>query len=108
MVLNMSSDVQTVGGRLLVKGLIRRRASGRQPSKGYPKQASPRVRPSLMARFTAEANLLITPNPHATSITFDAVGPNLLGAAKPIHVLKPTSTMRSVVKMTASRRVAAA
>jgi malate dehydrogenase (oxaloacetate-decarboxylating)(NADP+) len=81
-------------------------------------QASPLMQPSLVARFTAEANLLFTANPDAANMSFNAlkviaeqgisVGPILLGAAKPIHVLKPTTMMRSVVKMTASRRVAAA
>jgi malate dehydrogenase (oxaloacetate-decarboxylating)(NADP+) len=30
-----------------------------------------------------------------------AVGPILLGAARPVHVLSPTSTVRRVVDMTA-------
>ena len=56
------------------------------------------------SRLTAEANLLIMPNLDAANITFNAlkivagqgvtVGPILLGAAKPVHILTPTSTVR--------------
>ncbi|WP_232629286.1 NADP-dependent malic enzyme [Methylobacterium sp. Leaf118] len=63
------------------------------------------------SRLTAEANLLIMPNLGAAHITFNAlkvvagqgvsVGPILLGAAKPIHILTPTSTVRGIVNMTA-------
>ncbi|HYZ30797.1 MAG TPA: NADP-dependent malic enzyme [Crenalkalicoccus sp.] len=63
------------------------------------------------SRLTAEANLLVAPNLDAANITFNAlkvvagegvtVGPILLGAAKPAHVLTPTSTVRRIVNMTA-------
>ncbi|TCZ65593.1 NADP-dependent malic enzyme [Roseicella aquatilis] len=63
------------------------------------------------ARLTAEANLLIMPTLDAANITFNAlkmmagsgvsVGPILLGAARPAHVLTPTSTVRRIVNMTA-------
>jgi malate dehydrogenase (oxaloacetate-decarboxylating)(NADP+) len=66
----------------------------------------------------AEANLLIMPNIDAANITFNAlkivagagvtVGPILLGAAKPIHILTPTSTVRRLVNMTALTAVDAA
>jgi malate dehydrogenase (oxaloacetate-decarboxylating)(NADP+) len=58
-----------------------------------------------------EANLLIMPNLDAANITFNAlkavagqgitVGPILLGAAFPVHILTPTSTVRRIVNMTA-------
>jgi malate dehydrogenase (oxaloacetate-decarboxylating)(NADP+) len=63
------------------------------------------------SRLTAEANLLVMPNLDAANITFNAlkivagqgvtVGPILLGAAKPVHILTPTSTVRRLVNMTA-------
>ena len=66
---------------------------------------------SRTARLTAEANLLIMPNLDAANITFNAlkivagqgvtVGPILLGAAQPVHILTPTSTVRRLVNMTA-------
>jgi malate dehydrogenase (oxaloacetate-decarboxylating)(NADP+) len=70
------------------------------------------------AKLTAEANLLIMPNLDAANITFNAlkvvagqgisVGPILLGAAKPVHILTPTNTVRGIVNMTALTAVAAA
>ena len=61
--------------------------------------------------LTGEANLLIMPNLDAANITFNAlkavagqgitVGPILLGAAQPVHILTPTSTVRRIVNMTA-------
>jgi malate dehydrogenase (oxaloacetate-decarboxylating)(NADP+) len=63
------------------------------------------------SRLTAEANLLLMPTLDAANITFNAlkivagegvsVGPILLGAARPAHVLTPTSTVRRIVNMTA-------
>jgi malate dehydrogenase (oxaloacetate-decarboxylating)(NADP+) len=63
------------------------------------------------SRLSAEANLLLMPNLDAANITFNAlktvagegvtVGPILLGAAKPVHILTPTSTVRRIVNMTA-------
>jgi len=70
------------------------------------------------SRLTAEANLLIMPNLDAANITFNAlkvvagegvtVGPILLGAAKPVHILTPSSTVRRLVNMTALAAVDAA
>ena len=69
------------------------------------------------ARLSAEANLLIMPNLDAANATFNAlkivagqgisVGPILLGAAKPAHILTPTVTVRGIVNMTALTAVAA-
>ena len=58
-----------------------------------------------------QPSLLVMPNLDAANITFNAlkivagqgvtVGPILLGAAKPVHILTPTSTVRRLVNMTA-------
>jgi len=67
---------------------------------------------SLMeTTLTGEANLLICPSLDSANILFNVlkmtgghgitVGPILLGAAKPVHVLTPSSTVRRVVNMTA-------
>jgi malate dehydrogenase (oxaloacetate-decarboxylating)(NADP+) len=58
-----------------------------------------------------EANLLIMPTLDAANISFNllkvvagqgiTVGPILLGAAKPCHILTPTATVRRLVNMTA-------
>jgi malate dehydrogenase (oxaloacetate-decarboxylating)(NADP+) len=68
-----------------------------------------RVRPDSV--LTAEANLLIMPNLDAANIAFNllmtvagegvTVGPILLGARRPAHILTPTSTVRRLVNMTA-------
>jgi malate dehydrogenase (oxaloacetate-decarboxylating)(NADP+) len=57
------------------------------------------------------ANLLVLPNLDAANILFNVlkataghgvtVGPILLGAGKPAHILTPSSTMRRIVNMTA-------
>jgi malate dehydrogenase (oxaloacetate-decarboxylating)(NADP+) len=61
--------------------------------------------------LTTDANLLIMPNMDAANITYNAlrvtaggnvtVGGILLGAAAPVHVLTPSSTVRRIVNMTA-------
>jgi len=58
-----------------------------------------------------EANLLIMPNIDAANITYNllkmtagegvTIGPVLLGAARPVHVLTSTATVRRLVNMTA-------
>jgi malate dehydrogenase (oxaloacetate-decarboxylating)(NADP+) len=61
--------------------------------------------------LTGAANVLVLPNLDAANILFNVlkvtggrnvtVGPILLGAAAPVHVLTPSATMRRVVNMTA-------
>ena len=61
--------------------------------------------------ITADANLLIMPNIDAANITYNAlrvtagggitVGGILLGSAKPVHIMTPSSTVRRIVNMTA-------
>lgn len=63
------------------------------------------------SRLKGAANLLIMPNIDAANIAFNllktaagsgvTVGPILLGAAKPVHILTPSATMRRIVNMTA-------
>jgi malate dehydrogenase (oxaloacetate-decarboxylating)(NADP+) len=61
--------------------------------------------------LTGEANLLVLPNIDAANIAYNllktaagggiAIGPILLGAAAPVHVLTPSTTVRRLVNMTA-------
>ena len=63
------------------------------------------------SRLKGEANLLIMPTLDAANISFNllkitggdgiTVGPILLGAAKTVHILTPTATVRRLVNMTA-------
>jgi malate dehydrogenase (oxaloacetate-decarboxylating)(NADP+) len=58
-----------------------------------------------------EANLLVLPNIDSANISYNllktaagnniAIGPMLLGAAKPVHVLTASATVRRIVNMTA-------
>jgi malate dehydrogenase (oxaloacetate-decarboxylating)(NADP+) len=68
---------------------------------------------SLMpeSSLPAEANLLVMPNVDAANITYNAlrvtagggitIGAILLGAAQPVHILTPSSTVRRIVNMSA-------
>ncbi|WP_374257974.1 NADP-dependent malic enzyme [Aquabacterium sp.] len=70
-------------------------------------------RQQLMPRstLTGEANLLVCPNVDAANIAYNllkvaagnniALGPVLLGAAKPVCILTPSATVRRIVNMTA-------
>jgi malate dehydrogenase (oxaloacetate-decarboxylating)(NADP+) len=61
--------------------------------------------------LSGEANLLIMPNVEAANIAYNllkvtggegvTVGPFLLGAAKPVHILTPAATVRRIINMTA-------
>ena len=61
--------------------------------------------------LTGDANLLVMPNLDAANISYNllkvaaggniAIGPILLGAAKPVHILTASSTVRRIVNMTA-------
>jgi malate dehydrogenase (oxaloacetate-decarboxylating)(NADP+) len=61
--------------------------------------------------LSGSANLLVFPNMDAANIAYNllktaaggniAVGPILLGAAKPVHILTPSATVRRIVNMTA-------
>ncbi len=61
--------------------------------------------------LSGEANLLVMPNLDAANISFNlmkvangdgvTVGPMLLGAAQPVHILTPSATVRRLVNITA-------
>ncbi len=63
------------------------------------------------SRLKRDANLLIFPNVDAANITYNTlraamgngvtVGGILLGAAKPVHIMTPSATVRRIVDMTA-------
>ena len=72
---------------------------------------------SRIPHFKGEANLLVFPNLDSANIALTTVkqmmdalhvGPILLGAAKPAHILTPSVTSRGVVNMTALAVVEAA
>ena len=58
-----------------------------------------------------EANLLVLPNIDAATLSYNllktaagggiAIGPVLLGAAQPVHILTPSATVRRIINMTA-------
>jgi malate dehydrogenase (oxaloacetate-decarboxylating)(NADP+) len=70
-------------------------------------------RKELMPRSTlsGEANLLVLPDIDSANIAYNllktaagggiAIGPVLLGAARPVHILTPSATVRRIVNMTA-------
>jgi malate dehydrogenase (oxaloacetate-decarboxylating)(NADP+) len=72
-----------------------------------------KLRNSIMpgSTLTGDANLLVMPNIDAANIAYNlvktaagngiAVGPILLGCAKPVHILTPSATVRRIVNMTA-------
>ena len=61
--------------------------------------------------LNGDANLLVCPNIDAANISYNllktaaggniAIGPVLLGAAKPVHILTASTTVRRIVNMTA-------
>ena len=61
--------------------------------------------------LTGSANLLVFPNIDAANIAYNllktsagnnvAIGPILLGCAKPVHILTPSATVRRIVNMAA-------
>jgi malate dehydrogenase (oxaloacetate-decarboxylating)(NADP+) len=71
------------------------------------------ARAALMPNTTlqGDANLLVLPNIDAANIAYNllktaagggiAIGPVLLGAAQPVHILTPSTTVRRIVNMTA-------
>ncbi|HKO87983.1 MAG TPA: NADP-dependent malic enzyme [Burkholderiales bacterium] len=70
-----------------------------------------RLREFPRSRLKGEANLLIMPTLEAANITFNllktaagdgiTIGPILLGAAAPVHILTPSATVRRMVNMAA-------
>ncbi len=79
---------------------------------------SPMIRERVFphSRLKGEANVLIMPNLDAANIAYQmtkvladalAVGPILMGAAMPAHILTPSVTARGVINMTALAAVEA-
>jgi hypothetical protein len=78
------------------------------------------IRKTVMPESTlmGDANLLVLPNIDAANISYNllktaagngiAIGPILLGAAKPVHILTPSATPRRIVNMTTLAVVEAA
>ena len=74
---------------------------------------SPELREALLpgSTLTGAANVLVCPNLDAANILFNVlkmtgghgvtIGPMLLGANAPVHVLTPSATVRRIVNMTA-------
>jgi malate dehydrogenase (oxaloacetate-decarboxylating)(NADP+) len=73
----------------------------------------PESRNSVMPHgsLSGQANLLVFPNIDAANIAYNllktaaggniAIGPVLLGAKKPVHILTASTTVRRIVNMTA-------
>jgi malate dehydrogenase (oxaloacetate-decarboxylating)(NADP+) len=61
--------------------------------------------------LSGNANLLVCPDVDSANIAYNllktaagggiAIGPVLLGAAKPVHILTPSATVRRIINMTA-------
>jgi malate dehydrogenase (oxaloacetate-decarboxylating)(NADP+) len=72
-----------------------------------------KLRAKIMPQSTlkGDANLLVMPNIDSANIAYNlvktaagngvAVGPVLLGCARPVHILTPSATVRRIVNMTA-------
>jgi malate dehydrogenase (oxaloacetate-decarboxylating)(NADP+) len=72
-----------------------------------------KIRNKIMPQSTlkGDANLLVLPNIESANISYNllktaagngiAIGPVLLGCARPVHILTPSATVRRIVNMTA-------
>ncbi|MET0981587.1 MAG: phosphate acyltransferase, partial [Telluria sp.] len=72
-----------------------------------------KMRAKIMPQSTlkGDANMLVMPNIESANIAYNllktaagngiAVGPVLLGCARPVHILTPSATVRRIVNMTA-------
>jgi len=73
--------------------------------------AAARARTMPRSTLSGEANLLVLPNIDSANIAYNllktaagggiAIGPMLLGVAKPLHILTASATVRRIVNMTA-------
>ncbi|MGB4056787.1 MAG: NADP-dependent malic enzyme, partial [Alphaproteobacteria bacterium] len=79
---------------------------------------SEEIRKNIMpnSNLSGSANLFVTPNVEASNIAFNmlrvladgiSIGPILLGAARPAHILTPSVTPRGILNMTALASVGA-
>ena len=79
-----------------------------QGDMAFSEEIRNRVYPN--ARLKGEANLLVMPNLDSANIAFNllktaagdgiTVGPMLLGAARPVHIVTPSATVRRIVNIT--------
>ena len=70
-----------------------------------------RAKIMLQSTLKGDANLVVMPNIESANIAYNllktaagngiAVGPVLLGCARPVHILTPSATVRRIVNMTA-------
>jgi malate dehydrogenase (oxaloacetate-decarboxylating)(NADP+) len=95
--------------------IVRERAPGLEVDGEMHGDAAldPAVRSTLVpdSQLDGSANLLVLPDLDAANISYNllktaagnnvAIGPVLLGAARPVHVLTPSATVRRIVNMTA-------
>jgi malate dehydrogenase (oxaloacetate-decarboxylating)(NADP+) len=80
-----------------------------QGDMAFSEEIRDRVFPN--SRLKGEANLLLMPNLDAANIAFNllktaagdgiTVGPMLLGAARPVHIVTPSATVRRIVNVSA-------
>ena len=110
-----TSDAPSAAKMRVALGLIRARAPDLEVEGEMHGDAalSEEVRAKAFpsSRLTGDANLLIMPTLDAANISFNllkvvggagiTVGPMLLGAARPVHILTPTATVRRIINMTA-------
>ncbi len=110
-----TSDAPSAAKMRAALGLIRARMPGLEVEGEMHGDAaiSEEVRHQAFpnSRLKGEANLLVMPTLDAANISFNllkvvggygiTVGPILLGAAKPVHILTPTATVRRIINMTA-------
>ena len=105
-------DTLAIRAARALAGGGRRDARRHRARPGLPRQ------PAARQPAAGEANLLVLPNIDAANIAYNllktaagggiAIGPVLLGAAKPVHILTPSATVRRIVNMTALTVVDAA
>jgi malate dehydrogenase (oxaloacetate-decarboxylating)(NADP+) len=95
--------------------IVRERAPGLEVDGEMHGDAAldPAVRASLVpdSALDGAANLLVLPGIDAANIAYNllktaagnnvAIGPVLLGAARPVHILTPSATVRRIINMTA-------
>jgi len=110
-----SSDAPSAQKMRTALELIRARAPGLcvEGEMRGDSALSKKVRDTEMpdSRLTSDANLLVMPSVDAANITYNVlrvtagggitVGGILLGAARPVHIMTPSSTVRRIVNMTA-------
>jgi malate dehydrogenase (oxaloacetate-decarboxylating)(NADP+) len=110
-----TEDTPTAQKMRATLALLRERAPGLEVEGEMHGDAAldPEIRRQVFpnAELSGPANLLVMPTLDAANISFNllktsagggvSVGPLLLGAARPVHILTPTATVRRIVNLTA-------